>query len=134
VIDNFLELYVSAFLSFAPSAINELYEFPAVLYTESGEAVVFTEEQFTTNSQNLLQQYKSIGVGKIDYEILSESQASNSLKLIAVLWHFKKSNGEVIYSAQTNYLLKNSGNGYKIASVIMVNESTEFSKVAGKKI
>ena len=46
MIEKFLELYVSAFLSFAPSAIGELYEFPAIFYTEAGEVVSFNEESF----------------------------------------------------------------------------------------
>lgn len=70
-------------------------------------------------------------MGKIDYELLRTSKASDSLERIDILWHFKKADGGIIYSAQTNYLLKKTDGGYKIASVIMVNEATEFAKVMG---
>ncbi len=60
--------------------------------------------------------------------------AATSSRTGIVLWHFKKSDATVIYSAKTNYLLKPISKGYKIASVIMVNEYTEFSKIIGKKL
>ncbi len=134
MIEKFLESYVSAFLSHSPASIAKYYEFPAIFYTESGEVVSFTEEQFLSNTSELLRKYKSIGVSSIDSELLGVSSASNSLELISVLWHFKAENGAIIYSANTKYLVKKSGCDYKIVSVIIVNEYTRFSKVLQEKI
>lgn len=134
VIDEFLQRYAKAFLSFKATAINEHYEFPAILYTEAGEVVVFTEEEFTSNSTQLLEKYKSLSIGHIDFEILNKSSASNSLEFVEVMWHFKTSDRQNVYSANTNYLLKSNLGDYKIVSVFMVNEATEFSKVAGEHL
>ena len=134
MIEKFFEHYAHAFLSFEAEAINEFYAFPAILYSEEGDAIVFSQDDFIANSRHLLQKYKSIGVGKINFQILEESTISQSLKLVNVMWHFQKPDGTSIYSAQTNYVVKQDSDSYKIVSVIMVNEATVFSETLGEPL
>jgi len=134
LLEDFFNSYVDAFLSFRPEPISGLYEFPAVFYTESGEVVVFDEKQFGLNSIELLRIYKSIGVDAIDYEIINTLDLSDALVLATTIWSFIRQDGSSIYRAKTNYVLRQSGGSYKIASVIMVNESTELAKVSDGKI
>lgn len=75
-------------------------------YSELGEVISFNKEQFIDNTKSLLDKYKSIGLGRIEFEVKNTLKVPNAIELAYILWHFKKSDGTAIYSANTNYLLK----------------------------
>ena len=132
MIEKFLEVYLSAFLSFSPTAITEFYEYPAIFYTESGEVVSFDKSQFLDNSKAMLANYKKLGVVNLDFTIQDNSQLSNSLRLVSVQWTFTNKSYETIYTSTTRYIVKEAEGGLKITSVIMVDEYSAFTEAMSK--
>jgi len=127
VIEKFFELYASAFISFNPVYISEVYEFPMTFYTENGDSVSFEERVFTENTKKLIAIYKELSVAGVTFEILSENQLSGNLMLVSVVWSFQTAEGQEVYNATTRYLMKEIAGGLKIKAVFVVDETSKIA-------
>lgn len=130
--EKFFEIYAAAFLSFNSDYIAEVYEFPMVFYTESGESVSFELDAFTANTKKLISLYEKNGIKNVSFEIDTNIELSKRLNLISVIWNFQDKDRKTIYSSTTRYVMKTTDSGLIIMAVFVVNETTELNKLAIK--
>lgn len=129
MLETFFKNYKNAFLNDDPQFISEVYDFPMVFYTDSGEMVLFEEAAFFDNSKKLIQLYKSLGVAEVGYEIISEQRLSDAFILASIRWIFRNSAGGEIYSATVRYALKLMNEDIRIKSIFVVDEMRKIAEL-----
>ncbi|TQV76498.1 hypothetical protein FLL45_00615 [Aliikangiella marina] len=121
--------YASAFTAMDVKAIASFYDFPMTFYSETGESLPFDEDTFNRNSESLVDLYKDFQIATVDFELESQTNVSDVLELVSVIWHFKKVSGELVYSAVTRYLVGVSNGLLKIKAVFVIDESAKIQQL-----
>ncbi len=79
-------------------------------------------------TDQLFNEYQSLGISKLDHKIISEEQLTENLVLVSVTWQLIALLKNTKYEATIRYVLSSATTEIKIVSVYAVDERKHFNE------
>lgn len=127
---SFLTDFKGALESGDPSQIIKYYKFPFLFISDQSKNMYTKSSDLVELFQQMVNQYKSYNVGKMDYEVISYKRVTDQIFIIEVKWDYMYPNGEKIFDCTYDYILHRDLNTpLKITSLISIDEHIKLQKL-----
>lgn len=113
----FLAAYRTAFESFDPAAIADLFAYPCTISGDDGRATVIpSREAWLTGLDRLVDAYRAIGVRSAEAMTVDEHDLGARLAVALVRWRLAGDHGP-LYEFDACYTLLDPGDGLRIVAI-----------------
>lgn len=126
-IQAFFHSYAKAFVSLDANALVDLYTMPLLLVHQDEPHFFSTIEQLSENMVGLVEAYRTIGLNRAEFEVLSCTTLSGKVTQVHVQWSLYKGDQDRFSYFDCFYHLLEDKNGV-LKVLTCVNASEEIEK------
>ena len=130
---RFFDRYAAYFTAADSLQIAAMYDFPATLYSATGDAVVLDRPAFLRNCELVFRSYDELGVRQITHRLIGESPINGVIRLVEMEWIFWNEAGERMTDFRTRYIVRDFNGHLIILGVVEVNETERLEQLASEE-
>ncbi|MGB3800599.1 MAG: hypothetical protein WA952_12365 [Lewinella sp.] len=127
---RFFDRYAAYFTASDSLQIAAMYEFPATLYSATGQAVVMDRPGFLRNCELVFRNYDELGVKQITHRLIGETHINGVIRLVEMEWIFLGADGERMTDFRTRYIVREFNGHLIILGVVEINEQDRLGELA----
>ncbi len=127
---RFFDRYAAYFTASDSLQVAAMYEFPATLYSATGQAVVLDGPAFLRSCELVLRKYDELGVKQVTHRLIGDSPINGVIRMVEMEWIFLNGEGERMTDFRTRYIVRDFNGHLIILGVVEVNETERLRELA----
>ena len=133
LIENFVNEYAEKLSGFEGEDISGYYNFPCTIIGDDFQQVLNSKEELEAYLNAEAVFYNNVNAARAIPDVLEVDFLSNRLNFVLINWTFRDASDNLIYECDYAYIVRTDETGYKICSVVSVNEQKRMEVIIRKR-